>query len=532
MIDGRIPLTDYSIQPETGRYVGPANIPNRVYSPSNEQGPNFTPDSALGAQPVGTQMLPNVGGTSGRLQDFRGGDPFKPLRGAGIGGSNMGTPDNVTDIATRASSQLSGPTPENYGTQNFNAYGEGVTPGLRQGDVTPYSPNMRDRNMRPPGMTPSVDYQYPLNYPDFETAFRQNQAREDSRSTPSDGQDYFRSRLTSPGQEEFSELQRRSSGYADAQGYLDSGQANISARQTPGYLDSGQANISARQTPGYLDDGGPMPQRSARDVPSFGDTDPINVVPANEFQLGAADTARENNLRAQAAEETFYDQQARPTPDPRGRDQIPDSRRPFLGAGTDPYAGINEVNLQPEGPRPSVDDATRMIGINDPQGSDPIVRDASYLRGEAAGTNARVNAERAEIAAANREGSLGGAAAAPSITSSSISDALRSGYDSSKQARADGTLKTGPEVAGRYKYSSDGQNVNLDRDMFGDVDTSRSLYGGSEQDLDLLQQSRIGNELQNLDLSDTMGSGPYMDCLLYTSPSPRDRTRSRMPSSA
>ena len=26
--------------------------------------------------------------------------------------------------------------------------------------------------------------------------------------------------------------------------------------------------------------------------------------------------------------------------------------------------------------------------------------------------------------------------------------------------------------------------------------------------------------------------GRYMDCLLYTSPSPRDRTRSRMPSSA
>ena len=26
--------------------------------------------------------------------------------------------------------------------------------------------------------------------------------------------------------------------------------------------------------------------------------------------------------------------------------------------------------------------------------------------------------------------------------------------------------------------------------------------------------------------------GPYMICLLYTSPSPRDRTRSRMPSSA
>ena len=28
------------------------------------------------------------------------------------------------------------------------------------------------------------------------------------------------------------------------------------------------------------------------------------------------------------------------------------------------------------------------------------------------------------------------------------------------------------------------------------------------------------------------GSGIYVSCLLYTSPSPRDRTRSRMPSSA
>jgi hypothetical protein len=109
-----------------------------------------------------------------------------------------------------------------------------------------------------------------------------------------------------------------------------------------------------------------MPQRSARDVPSFGDTDPINVVPANEFQLGAADAARENNLRAQEAEETLYDQQRLPSQldatrimgindplsrsDPRGRNQIPDSRRPFIGAGTDPYAGINEVNLEPEGP--------------------------------------------------------------------------------------------------------------------------------------------------------------------------------------
>ena len=30
----------------------------------------------------------------------------------------------------------------------------------------------------------------------------------------------------------------------------------------------------------------------------------------------------------------------------------------------------------------------------------------------------------------------------------------------------------------------------------------------------------------------TFGGGVYLTCLLYTSPSPRDRTRSRMPSSA
>ena len=32
--------------------------------------------------------------------------------------------------------------------------------------------------------------------------------------------------------------------------------------------------------------------------------------------------------------------------------------------------------------------------------------------------------------------------------------------------------------------------------------------------------------------SDGLTTDEYRDCLLYTSPSPRDRTRSRMPSSA
>ena len=38
--------------------------------------------------------------------------------------------------------------------------------------------------------------------------------------------------------------------------------------------------------------------------------------------------------------------------------------------------------------------------------------------------------------------------------------------------------------------------------------------------------------LNNQFLLDATFLGKYRDCLLYTSPSPRDRTRSRMPSSA
>ena len=103
-----------------------------------------------------TQVSPNVGGTSGRLQDFRGGDPFKPLRGAGIGGSNMGRPDNVTDISTPASRQLTGPTTSNYGTQDFNAYGEGVTPGLRQGEIPSSPTGLQNFNTYSEGVTPGL----------------------------------------------------------------------------------------------------------------------------------------------------------------------------------------------------------------------------------------------------------------------------------------------------------------------------------------------------------------------------------------
>ena len=47
----------------------------------------------------------------------------------------------------------------------------------------------------------------------------------------------------------------------------------------------------------------------------------------------------------------------------------------------------------------------------------------------------------------------------------------------------------------------------------------------------LLENLAISSEF-NLHFKDDVDLGMYSICLLYTSPSPRDRTRSRMPSSA
>ncbi len=73
--------------------------------------------------------------TSGPL----GGDPFKPLRGAGIGGSSQGIPDNLV------------PTLDSYGTRAFNAFGEGVTPGAPVGtfDFPPTDEQITDRGFVP-----------------------------------------------------------------------------------------------------------------------------------------------------------------------------------------------------------------------------------------------------------------------------------------------------------------------------------------------------------------------------------------------
>ena len=70
--------------------------------------------------------------------------------------------------------------------------------------------------------------------------------------------------------------------------------------------------------------------------------------------------------------------------------------------------------------------------------------------------------------------------------------------------------------------TSDGAGVKL-----------RRIIGGP--DLNMLDPFLLFDEFGSDDPSDYIGGfppHPHRGCLLYTSPSPRDRTRSRMPSSA
>ena len=56
------------------------------------------------------------------------------------------------------------------------------------------------------------------------------------------------------------------------------------------------------------------------------------------------------------------------------------------------------------------------------------------------------------------------------------------------------------------------------------------LFGKEEDKGKLRTQSLYRAQQKNINLN--AGTPHDWDCLLYTSPSPRDRTRSRMPSSA
>ena len=60
-----------------------------------------------------------------------------------------------------------------------------------------------------------------------------------------------------------------------------------------------------------------------------------------------------------------------------------------------------------------------------------------------------------------------------------------------------------------------------------------ALRGAPVDDMEFVEQFGLDPSVAYTSkLNDVMLEKVYNDCLLYTSPSPRDRTRSRMPSSA
>ena len=99
------------------------------------------------------------------------------------------------------------------------------------------------------------------------------------------------------------------------------------------------------------------------------------------------------------------------------------------------------------------------------------------------------------------------------------------------------------EIAGSWLWHPDGTMHRITRDVAGATEPTRvltvapALPNVSDTDLEIWKSdwppTRI-NDLINSVIGELHGR-TYIDntiCLLYTSPSPRDRTRSRMPSSA
>ena len=73
-----------------------------------------------------------------------------------------------------------------------------------------------------------------------------------------------------------------------------------------------------------------------------------------------------------------------------------------------------------------------------------------------------------------------------------------------------------------------GNNANIDLEQLG----SSNIIGGTDAVAGTMTALDLDGLNLILDINQIGSSNQFLGCLLYTSPSPRDRTRSRMPSSA
>ena len=84
-----------------------------------------------------------------------------------------------------------------------------------------------------------------------------------------------------------------------------------------------------------------------------------------------------------------------------------------------------------------------------------------------------------------------------------------------------------PNINERIKYPQL-RVVDSDGKQLGVIDRIKALEIADQRGLDLV----LVSEKANPPVCRIMDYGKYKFCLLYTSPSPRDRQKSRMPSSA
>ena len=103
-------------------------------------------------------------------------------------------------------------------------------------------------------------------------------------------------------------------------------------------------------------------------------------------------------------------------------------------------------------------------------------------------------------------------------------------YGSQKLA----TKSTGIDVTGNITVSGtvDGRDVATDGTKLDTIATNATAYSNSDVDSHLYQSNPTSGYVLSWNGQDYAWVAQSGGCLLYTSPSPRDRTRSRMPSSA
>ena len=75
-------------------------------------------------------------------------------------------------------------------------------------------------------------------------------------------------------------------------------------------------------------------------------------------------------------------------------------------------------------------------------------------------------------------------------------------------------------------------SVSVDGAVVSKIDLGLLLLVGIEKGDGQSDIQKVVNKISNLRIFEDENNKMNLSCLLYTSPSPRDRTRSRMPSSA